>query len=137
MHLKKTAEGPNALLKFKSLEICYLLERCPFMFGPKNQNQNKLKILVFLETIWPNVKEYLPIQDLHSRDLTFNILNWQKELRSAYKGTLLQAKQIKLKWQTTTYNFYTEKHGKCGNNWPIKLFILIQFYKKTPRIEFF
>ena len=103
-------------MKFKSLEICYLLERCPFMFGTKNRNQkqNKLKILVILETIWPNVKEYLPIQDLHSRDLTFNILNWQKELRSAYKGTLLQAKQIKLKLQTTTYNFYTEKHGNVA-----------------------
>ena len=77
-------------------------------------NQNKLRILVFLTSIWPNVKEYIPSQDLNSKDLNFNILKWQKELLSAYKGTLLQTKQIKLKLQTITYNFYTEKHGNVA-----------------------
>jgi hypothetical protein len=101
---------------------------------PKKHNQNKLRNLVSLRSIWPNVKESIQSQDINSRDLNFNIIKLQKELLSAYKGTLLQTKQIKLKLQTTTYNFYTEKHGNVAIIGQLNYLYSFNFYEKLQEL---
>ena len=103
-------------------------------FFSKKPLSKQTQILVSLTTIWPNIREYIQNQDINSRELNFNIIKWQKELLSAYKGTLLQTKQIKLKLQTTTYNFYTEKHGNVAIIGQLNYFYSFNFYEKLQEL---